>query len=541
MRKFFLTGLSVLIILSSWTVALPNTFPMSLIISDPSSPDKMPSFAVDKDGMTWIAWSRWNDGQNDIYAAYGKDSQWTSPQKVNSSRTTYNVSPKIVVDHQNVPWIFWSGLDGTDDDIYYSYWNGTSWRPEARVHPDNPVPDILPSARVGEAGTLWVTWSGFDGQIYRTYTGYWTSTGWITNRNNGQPILDDTQRTPFDKSQDRLRQGSEQAADNKQQTITTLSFLNNEGYIAFGDSITAGDGDETGRGGYPPRLDGLLDANVNPFSDVYNEGDPGETTAGGVNRIDQVLQQNRSRYILIMEGTNDVFNHFSVNTSIFNLSTMVDKSLAFGTIPVLGTIIPLRNLPGDPPTDPGNVATMTLNNAIKQLAQDKGITMVDQFQAFINYPNYQYTLFSDRHHPNAQGYDVIADTWFDGLLDTRLSGSILVLLNSDRFSTASLLLTYLLFTIDNQPLDVYVQLTTPRGVLYYLTGKNQLGPPNTPIPFRQSLPAEQYQMLLTSYPFKGTELPGTYNWTAILVPPGTDAGNTNNWINAYSVNFSFTP
>lgn len=522
------------------------------VAPDVSSLDKTPFILVDGKGMVWVAWSRWkrkllncnpslptpfrNSGRDpgpvegtgcragsaiekDIYVTYWEGFEWTPPQKVNSPRVTSNLSPQMVVDPQGKLWIFWSGFDGVDDDIYYSYWNGHTWQPEARINPDNTVPDVNPSAKVDESGVIWVTWNGFAGQGYRTYTSHWTSKGW------SPPVVIANQSS---------------ITGNRRQVPNKLNFVRNETYIAFGDSITAGVGDEENLGGYPPRLETLLDQQVAP-SAVLNEGYPGETTFQGVNRIDEVLQQDQGRYILLMEGTNDIYLHYSTSSIVFNLGTMVDKSRAFGTIPVLATIIPLRNLPGDPMVDPGNIETMDLNDQIRQLAQDRGVILVDQFQAFSTYPDYRDTLYADFHHPNGQGYDLMAETWFNGVLGIRVDGSVFLIQNAANFPIFGLLQTYLDLSITAGTLDLYVSLSTPTGTVYYLVGPNKLGAPNTIVPLRTGLTVQETERLIMSYLFKGREPPGIYTWTAMLVLPGTYVGNIYNWVSSSSVSFSFVP
>ena len=54
-------------------------------------------------------------------------------------------------------------------------------------------------------------------------------------------------------------------------------------YVAFGDSITQGVGDELNRGGYPSRLQDLL-VTRGVSAEVRNAGLAGEETSGGVTR-----------------------------------------------------------------------------------------------------------------------------------------------------------------------------------------------------------------------------------------------------------------
>src|SRR6185503_5607520 len=87
-------------------------------------------------------------------------------------------------------------------------------------------------------------------------------------------------------------------------------------YVAFGDSITQGTGDELQRGGYPPRLQDRLVASGRS-AQVRNRGLGGETTTEGLSRINAVLAEGGD-VLLLMEGTNDIARNISIETTAFN-------------------------------------------------------------------------------------------------------------------------------------------------------------------------------------------------------------------------------
>ena len=96
-------------------------------------------------------------------------------------------------------------------------------------------------------------------------------------------------------------------------------------YLAFGDSITMGVGDDPERPepGYPPRLEALLSTGGNTVT-VENHGLGGEETSEGVTRLSEVLSGAQSGdTLLLMEGTNDVSRDVSVETVVFNLNEFV--------------------------------------------------------------------------------------------------------------------------------------------------------------------------------------------------------------------------
>lgn len=181
-------------------------------------------------------------------------------------------------------------------------------------------------------------------------------------------------------------------------SLTTAARAAN--IIAFGDSITAGNISRTS--GYAPKLTNLLNSNNKP-SLVANYGSWGEKTTGGVNRIDSVLAAFPSQLILIMEGTNDIRSGISVETTRFNLQTMINKAKAAGTTPVLSTLTPSDQ--GASPT----LIPQSWNPMIRALAGSNGIKLADNYAATAaNWGN----LNSDGIHPNDSGHQIIANTWY---------------------------------------------------------------------------------------------------------------------------------
>jgi acyl-CoA thioesterase-1 len=186
-------------------------------------------------------------------------------------------------------------------------------------------------------------------------------------------------------------------------------------YVAFGDSITEGVGDEEG-GGYPPRLEALLVAR-GMNADVRNRGLSGEDTAGGLTRIDSVLAQGGD-VLLLMEGTNDIPKNISIETSAFNLGEMARKAEQRGLDVIIGTIIPRSPFAH---VDRENHLTQQLNEAIRDLAGTTGRELADPFEEFVTTPDYFDQLYDDNPndpvgHPNARGADRLARIFLDVIL-----------------------------------------------------------------------------------------------------------------------------
>jgi len=188
-------------------------------------------------------------------------------------------------------------------------------------------------------------------------------------------------------------------------------------YLAFGDSITQGYGDDDSRvqKGYPPRLQALL-AQRGQSAVVINAGLGGETTAEGVSRLGSVLAQNPADVLLLMEGTNDINERVSLETTTFNLDKMAKKAGAAGLSTVHATIIPRRPTAN---TDPANQETAQLAARIRELAAANDRKLADPFEVFFYETpgvfSKDYLGGIDNLHPNAAGYDILAKVFADVL------------------------------------------------------------------------------------------------------------------------------
>ena len=181
-------------------------------------------------------------------------------------------------------------------------------------------------------------------------------------------------------------------------------------FLAFGDSITRSDGcpvdcsgvfDEKGLGGYVGRLEDRLGAGY----EVKNRGKGGEITAQGLSRIDDVLAGGGD-VLLLMEGTNDIWNGISAETAKTNLGKMIDKATDAGIDSVIATII--RRI-----DNPGHGPTRDLATKIRTLAGNKNRDLVDPYQPLC--PNqscfdaHYYQPDQDIGHVDASGYEIMTD------------------------------------------------------------------------------------------------------------------------------------
>ncbi|MBU0664966.1 MAG: SGNH/GDSL hydrolase family protein [Proteobacteria bacterium] len=177
-------------------------------------------------------------------------------------------------------------------------------------------------------------------------------------------------------------------------------------------SLNGCDGWDDGDYNYPVYLEALYKAEGRD-STVKNFGKGGETTPDGVNRLDTVLNSScnpKVDYVLLLEGTNDLFFHNDPSVISFNLGVMIDKVRAKGIEPVLATITP--------DDDHTWKEIEQTNELIRSLASAKGVILVDQYNALKPYW-YWYThpegCYGDHLHPNAKGFNAIATTWYTSI------------------------------------------------------------------------------------------------------------------------------
>ncbi|MBZ0115324.1 MAG: SGNH/GDSL hydrolase family protein, partial [Thermoanaerobaculia bacterium] len=186
-------------------------------------------------------------------------------------------------------------------------------------------------------------------------------------------------------------------------------------YVAFGDSITEGTGDDDPIVGYPGRLQGLLRSSGLDDS-VRNEGFGGEKTPEGLSRLNSVLDRGGD-VLLLMEGSNDISVKISRETTLFNLGQMANRAETKGLEAIHVTMIPRTPRAR---VDADNLLNQRLIEEIRHLAGLNQRRVVDNFEIFGVQPDWFATLYSQAPtdyvgHPNAAGYDLMASTFFDVL------------------------------------------------------------------------------------------------------------------------------
>jgi lysophospholipase L1-like esterase len=189
-------------------------------------------------------------------------------------------------------------------------------------------------------------------------------------------------------------------------------------YMAFGDSITQGDGSRR-RTGYRGVLQDRLTSYWGVRADVIDQGVSATRSDDGAGRIDAALRGERPAYVIVLYGTNDwnVFACRSVEGCFTrdNIVAMIRSIKAAGSLPVVGTIPPVNPAFTDRSAADRNAWIEGTNAALKPLVRAEGAVVADVHAAMLREAGGESglpALFSDHIHPNDRGYDAIADAFF---------------------------------------------------------------------------------------------------------------------------------
>lgn len=219
--------------------------------------------------------------------------------------------------------------------------------------------------------------------------------------------------------------------------------------IAVGDSLTQGDGDETGRG-YPGRIIELVNA-IRPGSTITNFGQSGWSSdaliAGdqgylgqihrAVDEIRSANEQGRASVVFVWVGSNDLWYLYEyggdVNSEMEaqdiqrfseNLDTILSELRVAGAQVIIALLDDQSKRPvaqkGEAYTsitveelDRMSFQVQRYNEVITKKADRYGALTVDFYSTTIFTD--PATLYDDGNHPNQAGYDIITQMWFEVL------------------------------------------------------------------------------------------------------------------------------
>jgi acyl-CoA thioesterase-1 len=170
--------------------------------------------------------------------------------------------------------------------------------------------------------------------------------------------------------------------------------------LFFGDSLTAGYGlKNQSKESYPALIQQKIDDD-GLVCHIINAGLSGDTSGGGLTRLDYWLSQSVNIFVLEL-GINDIIRGISPQTTKKNLQTIIDKVKA--KYPEVKIGLMGMHIPAFIPSP----FASQFNEIYPQLATANQTAFVPFFlegvagKAHLNLP--------DRLHPSAEGYKVIAD------------------------------------------------------------------------------------------------------------------------------------
>lgn len=194
--------------------------------------------------------------------------------------------------------------------------------------------------------------------------------------------------------------------------LTPVSWKEKRSVIlCAGDSITAGS--------YPSRLQARF-REVGIAVQVVNAGIPGYTSADYLRYMKSrdLLAATNPKMVLLQLGTNDVRRRFLVASAPAgqfekNMRSLVAAILLHrdpdGKAPLLllATVPPVRPTPFAFTRTSAHRVVEEINPAIRRLAEENALPLVDNFSLFTHHPDYLSGI-----HPNEEGYRALADNWY---------------------------------------------------------------------------------------------------------------------------------
>lgn len=174
--------------------------------------------------------------------------------------------------------------------------------------------------------------------------------------------------------------------------------------LFFGDSITAGLGVDQEQA-FPALIQEKIDS-LGLNYEVINGGLSGETSAGGLRRIDWVLQ--REIDIMILElGGNDGLRGIQLSSTKENLQKIIDKVEAKN--PKVEIILAGMQVP----PNLGQEYTQEFEGLYPALARENDLLLIPMIMNKLG--GDENLIQGDGIHPTPEGHQVIAETVWDVL------------------------------------------------------------------------------------------------------------------------------
>ena len=174
--------------------------------------------------------------------------------------------------------------------------------------------------------------------------------------------------------------------------------------LFFGDSLTAGYGLSPDQA-FPALVEEHCEKNGTPCKAI-NAGLSGETSAGGLSRIDWILRQPIDVFVLEL-GANDGLRGLPLDQTRKNLQAIIDKVKAKYPnvrIVIAGMLVP---------PNMGPDYTSSFQKIFPELAKKNGATLIPFLLQDV--AGYEKLNLGDGIHPNPEGHKIVAGTVYDAI------------------------------------------------------------------------------------------------------------------------------
>lgn len=182
-------------------------------------------------------------------------------------------------------------------------------------------------------------------------------------------------------------------APGKRSNVKNIHSATGTTLVCFGDSLTAGKGAPLGSD-YPSILAERLSLTV------INAGISGDTAAQAINRLERDVLKHNPKIVIVELGANDLLrsggSYTAIDETFSDLEAIIDEIQENGAVVVLA----------------GIYVNYYISEKYKSLAKRKGAVLVpDIMDGILNDPK----LMSDTIHPNAAGYEIMAEKFIEVL------------------------------------------------------------------------------------------------------------------------------
>jgi lysophospholipase L1-like esterase len=212
-------------------------------------------------------------------------------------------------------------------------------------------------------------------------------------------------------------------------TVSRIPTLTRTRFLAFGDSVTAGEVTVPVGGGvserrfgtlvlvpsasYPTQLRTLLQGRYTAQAaaiEMTNAGRSGETAVEGAARFPGVMASVRPEVVLLLHGYNDLnsLGAAGISRAVSAMESMAKEGRARGARVFLANLTPPR--PGGT-NSIANTTTVEYNKRLETLAGGEGAVFVDLYSALL--PGLTTFIGIDGLHPTEAGYRRMAEEFFE--------------------------------------------------------------------------------------------------------------------------------